>query len=104
MLCLQVWFEVSAHTGRVHFHSTENGTAPLGLSMPMGMLQGSTLTASLQDLLHALDTRYICLLLAFTSLFTQARSLKHFLQSNCNIPHVVHQASKSLIANILYLR
>ena len=36
---LQVWFEVSAHTGRVHFHGAPDGSAPEGLSLPMELLQ-----------------------------------------------------------------
>ena len=36
---LQVWFEVSAHTGRVHFHGASDGSAPAGLSLPMELLQ-----------------------------------------------------------------
>ena len=69
---MQVWFEVSAHTSRVHFHGSDDGTALLGLSMPMGMLQGTTLSASLQDLLHALETRYACLLLVSICVLRQA--------------------------------
>ena len=55
---MQVWFEVSAHTSRLHFHAAKDGSAPLGLSLPMGMLSGSDVSASLQDLLCALDTRW----------------------------------------------
>ena len=35
-LCaLQVWFEVSPHTGRLHFHLAPDGSCPLGFSTPM---------------------------------------------------------------------
>ena len=54
---VQVWFEVSAHTSRLHFHAAKDGSAPFGLSLPMGALQGTGVSASLQDLLQALDTR-----------------------------------------------
>ena len=56
---LQVWFEASAHTSRLHFHAAQDGSAPLGLSLPMGTLQGLGMSASLQDLLQALDTRQV---------------------------------------------
>ena len=55
--CRQVWFEVSAHTSRLHFHAAKDGSEPFGLSLPMGTLQGAGVSASLQDLLQALDTR-----------------------------------------------
>lgn len=57
-LCyMQVWFEVSAHTNRVHFHADKDGSQPLGLSLPIGCLQGSETAASVQDLLEAVDER-----------------------------------------------
>lgn len=39
---MQVWFETSQHTGRVHFHLQEDGSQPLGLSIPMDQLIKST--------------------------------------------------------------
>lgn len=36
---LQVWFETSQHTGRVHLHLQPDGSDPLGLSFPMDRLQ-----------------------------------------------------------------
>ena len=30
---MQVWFEVSSHSGRIHFHTAEDGSQPLGLSV-----------------------------------------------------------------------
>lgn len=35
---MQVWFEVSQHTGRVHLHLQPDGTRPLGLSIPLERL------------------------------------------------------------------
>jgi hypothetical protein len=55
-----VWFEVSAHTGRAHFHAAADGGAPLGLSLPLELLQLSAkppLPAALAQLLDALDAR-----------------------------------------------
>ncbi len=56
-IAAKVWFEVSPHTSRLHFHAAKDGSAPFGLSLPMGALQGTGVSASLQDLLQALDTR-----------------------------------------------
>ncbi|KAK9812930.1 hypothetical protein WJX72_005929 [[Myrmecia] bisecta] len=53
----KVWFEVSANTNRVHFHSKPNGSAPLGLSLPLELLQMPGTPATLADLLQALDNR-----------------------------------------------
>lgn len=56
----QVWFEVSAHTGRAHFHAAADGSAPLGLSLPLELLQLAAqppLPAALAQLLDALDAR-----------------------------------------------
>jgi len=53
----QVCFEVSAHTGRVHFHLAEDGGNPLGLSLPLDLLLMAGTPSSLQDLLTALDNR-----------------------------------------------
>ena len=33
-----LWFEVSAHTARVHFHAAPDGSAPLRLSLPLECL------------------------------------------------------------------
>jgi hypothetical protein len=33
-----VWYEISAHTGRLHFHLAADGSEPLGLSVPMELL------------------------------------------------------------------
>ena len=55
---LQVWFEVSAHTSRVHFHADKDGGRPLGLSLPIGCLQETETSASVKDLLEALDKRF----------------------------------------------
>ncbi|DBA70641.1 TPA: hypothetical protein ACH3X2_012024 [Trebouxia sp. C0005] len=52
-----VWFEVSPHTSRLHFHAAKDGSDPFGLSLPMGALQGTGVSASLQELLQAVDTR-----------------------------------------------
>ncbi len=57
---LQVWFEVSRHTNRVHFHGASDGSALLGLSLPMDLLtvpedQGTPQT--IVDLLHAVEHR-----------------------------------------------
>ena len=57
---LQVWFEVSAHTSRVHFHANKDGSRPLGLSLPIGCLQDTETSANVQDLLEALDKRCAC--------------------------------------------
>lgn len=57
---LQVWFEVSAHTNRVHFHAAPDGGAPLGLSLPLELLAlapGAALPPALLDLLNAFDRR-----------------------------------------------
>ena len=32
---MQVWFEVSAHTGRLHLHLAQDGSQPLGFSTPL---------------------------------------------------------------------
>ena len=32
---LQVWFEVSPHTGRLHLHLAPDGSSPLGFSVPL---------------------------------------------------------------------
>lgn len=58
--CGQVWFEVSPHTGRVHFHGAESGSRMLGLSLPMELLslpeeQGTPTT--IVELLQALKDR-----------------------------------------------
>jgi hypothetical protein len=54
---LQTCFEVSAHTGRVHFHLAEDGSNPLGLSLPLDLLLMAGTPSSLRDLLAALDNR-----------------------------------------------
>jgi hypothetical protein len=59
-LKMQLWFEVSAHTGRLHFHGAEDGGAPLGLSLPMELLlvpaeEGTP--ATLAQLERALERR-----------------------------------------------
>lgn len=35
---MQVWFEVSGNTGRIHFHGAPDGSAPLRLSLPIDAL------------------------------------------------------------------
>ena len=55
---MQVCFEVSAHTGRVHFHLSADGARPLGLSLPLDILLLNEASATLQDLLAALDKRH----------------------------------------------
>ena len=30
-----VWFELSPHTSRLHFHGAPDGSSPLGLSVPL---------------------------------------------------------------------
>ena len=60
LLCripLQVCFEVSAHTGRVHFHLATDGSRPLGLSLPLELLLMEGRPASLESLLTAIDSR-----------------------------------------------
>lgn len=57
---MQVWFEVSRHTNRVHFHGSEEGGALLGLSLPLDLLtvpeeQGTPQT--ILDLLQAVKDR-----------------------------------------------
>ena len=56
---MQVWFEFSNRTSHLHFHAAKVGSLSLGLSLPMGMLSGSEISASLQDLLCVLDTRQV---------------------------------------------
>ena len=61
----QVWFEVSAHTNRVHFHAAADGSAPLGLSLPLELLQlaaQAELPPALSELLDAIDRRCACLM------------------------------------------
>ena len=56
----QVWFEVSAHTNRVHFHAAADGSAPLGLSLPLELLQLAAQAEpppALTELLDAIDRR-----------------------------------------------
>lgn len=58
----QVCFEVSAHSGRVHFHLAKDGSRPLGLSLPLDLLLLKEESASIVDLLSALDRRSGCLI------------------------------------------
>ncbi|KAK9843831.1 hypothetical protein WJX81_008228 [Elliptochloris bilobata] len=56
----KVWFEVSAHTNRMHFHAAADGSAPLGLSLPLELLQLAAVAAlppALTNLLDAIDRR-----------------------------------------------
>ncbi|KAL4428086.1 hypothetical protein ABPG75_002175 [Micractinium tetrahymenae] len=51
---VQVWFEVSGNTGRVHLHAAGDGSAPLRLSLPMeALLAGDS--PILEELLEALS-------------------------------------------------
>ena len=53
---VQVWFEVSGHTRRLHFHTAWDGSRPSGgRSLPMATLQGTAPSASLE----ALECRYL---------------------------------------------
>ena len=57
----QAWFEVSANTGRLHFHTAEDGSQPLGLSLPLDLLlmpPAEGPPATLCELLAALDARH----------------------------------------------
>ena len=55
---LQVWFEVSQNTNRVHFNGAMDGSRPLGMSLPMELLEMPGLPALLAELLPALDIGY----------------------------------------------
>ena len=58
--CEQLWLEVSAHTGRVHFHAAEDGGNPLGLSLPLELLlvpPEEGMPATLEVLIGALERR-----------------------------------------------
>ena len=54
---IQVWFEVSAHSGRIHFHTAEDGSQPVGLSVPIEMLQSAELAPTLTDFLSIVQHR-----------------------------------------------
>ena len=47
-----VWYEVSAHTSRLHFHLAADGGRPMGLNLPIDLLLLNQSTA-LQDLAQA---------------------------------------------------
>ncbi|KAK9844937.1 hypothetical protein WJX74_008894 [Apatococcus lobatus] len=54
----KVWFEVSQNTGRVHMHHAVDGSAMLGLSLPMELLlMEDGPCATLANIYHALDCR-----------------------------------------------
>lgn len=57
---LQVWFEVSPHTSRVYFHLAEDGSQPLGLSLPLDLLRmpPQPPPASIVELLEAAEARF----------------------------------------------
>ena len=55
---LQVWFEVSQHTNRVHFNGAMDGSRPLGMSLPLELLETPGLPALLAELLSALGIGY----------------------------------------------
>ncbi len=53
-----MWFEVSAHTGRVHFHGAPDGSRMLGLSLPMELLSlpdGQGAPTTIVELLQAVQ-------------------------------------------------
>lgn len=53
-----VWFEVSATTGRIHFHGSADGSALLGLSLPAEtLLARNGPSPLLEELLDVVDKR-----------------------------------------------
>ena len=40
-----VWFELSPHTSRLHFHGSPDGSSPLGLSVPLEAMASSSISS-----------------------------------------------------------
>ncbi|GAB4813573.1 hypothetical protein N2152v2_000619 [Parachlorella kessleri] len=53
---VEVWFEVSTNTGRVHFHAAPDGARPLLLSLPMEALAGPHDSPLIDELLQSVST------------------------------------------------
>ena len=55
---LDIWFEVSPNTGRVHLHAAPDGRSPLGLSLPVrALLARNDPAPVLEELVTAVRNR-----------------------------------------------
>lgn len=54
---VQVFFEVSAHTSRIHFHAAADGSQPLHFSLHVSLLLMHPTPASVAGILSALERR-----------------------------------------------
>jgi hypothetical protein len=53
-----VWFEVSGHTNRLHYHLAPDGSKPLGLNLPLEWLSLPEEQGNLQQLVHAWEAAW----------------------------------------------